>query len=71
MLAPFERQDGESPYEVHADLQEIMQNLVGIFRTEQRPRSRSAEARTTEGARCNAEHKARACSIPAGTYVRT
>ena len=33
-LAPFERQDGESPYEVHADLQQIMQKLVGIFRTE-------------------------------------
>jgi succinate dehydrogenase / fumarate reductase flavoprotein subunit len=34
MLAPFERQDGESPYVLHGDLQEIMQNLVGIFRTE-------------------------------------
>ncbi|HEY8670771.1 MAG TPA: FAD-dependent oxidoreductase, partial [Terriglobales bacterium] len=34
-LAPFERQNGESPYEVHADLQQIMQKLVGIFRTEQ------------------------------------
>jgi succinate dehydrogenase / fumarate reductase flavoprotein subunit len=34
-LAPFERQNGESPYEVHADLQQIMQKLVGIYRTEQ------------------------------------
>src|SRR5213078_2412700 len=32
MLAPFERQTGESPYEVHADLQQIMQILVGIYR---------------------------------------
>jgi succinate dehydrogenase / fumarate reductase flavoprotein subunit len=34
-LAPFERKNGESPYEVHADLQQIMQKLVGIYRTEQ------------------------------------
>jgi succinate dehydrogenase / fumarate reductase, flavoprotein subunit len=34
MLAPFERQDGESPYVLHSELEEIMQNLVGIFRTE-------------------------------------
>jgi succinate dehydrogenase / fumarate reductase flavoprotein subunit len=32
--APFERQDGESPYEVHQDLQRTMQELVGIIRTE-------------------------------------
>src|SRR5205807_6669549 len=35
MLATFERQTGESPYEVHADLQQIMQILVGIYRTEE------------------------------------
>ena len=35
MLAPFERTDGESPYTVHHDLQEIMQSLVGIFRVEE------------------------------------
>jgi succinate dehydrogenase / fumarate reductase, flavoprotein subunit len=35
MLAPFERTDGESPYAVHHDLQEIMQSLVGIFRVEE------------------------------------
>jgi succinate dehydrogenase / fumarate reductase, flavoprotein subunit len=34
LLAPFEHQGGESPYAVHRDLQETMQNLVGIFRTE-------------------------------------
>src|SRR5216683_1248094 len=32
MLAPFEREEGESPYTVHRDLQETMQKLVGIFR---------------------------------------
>jgi succinate dehydrogenase / fumarate reductase flavoprotein subunit len=31
---PFEREDGESPYEVHQDLQRTMQDLVGIIRTE-------------------------------------
>ncbi len=35
MLAPFERKDGESPYTVHRDLQETMQNLVGIFRNKE------------------------------------
>jgi succinate dehydrogenase / fumarate reductase flavoprotein subunit len=32
LLAPFER-TGEGPYEVHRDLQEIMQHKVGIVRT--------------------------------------
>jgi succinate dehydrogenase / fumarate reductase flavoprotein subunit len=35
MLAPFESNNGESPYELHAELQENMQKLVGIFRTEE------------------------------------
>jgi len=35
MLAPFERGDGENPYALHRDLQEIMGNLVGIFRLEE------------------------------------
>jgi succinate dehydrogenase / fumarate reductase flavoprotein subunit len=35
MLAPFERTDGEFPYEIHRELQEFMQSLVGIFRTEE------------------------------------
>ncbi len=35
LLAPFDRGEGESPYQVHRDLQDTMQNLVGIFRTEE------------------------------------
>jgi len=35
MLAPFERKAGESPYTIHRDLQDIMQNLVGIFRNKE------------------------------------
>jgi len=34
MLAPFDVSAGESPYDVHRDLQETMQNYVGIFRNE-------------------------------------
>src|SRR5205814_2783843 len=34
MLAPFEVEGGENPYAVHADLQDTMQRLVGIIRTE-------------------------------------
>jgi succinate dehydrogenase / fumarate reductase flavoprotein subunit len=32
-LAPFERTDGENPYTVHHDLQDMMQADVGIIRT--------------------------------------
>jgi succinate dehydrogenase / fumarate reductase flavoprotein subunit len=31
-LSAFQRQGGENPYAVHRDLQNVMQNLVGIFR---------------------------------------
>ena len=34
MLAPFEGEGPENPYSVHADLQDTMQSLVGIIRTE-------------------------------------
>ena len=35
MLDAFERAEGESPYDIHRDLQETMQNYVGIFRNEE------------------------------------
>lgn len=35
LLAPFERPAGDSPYQIHHDLQETMQQLVGIFRNEE------------------------------------
>jgi succinate dehydrogenase / fumarate reductase flavoprotein subunit len=35
MLAPFERGGGESSYDIHHDLQETMQNYVGIFRNDE------------------------------------
>jgi len=34
-LAPFERSEGENPYTLHRDLQVLMQNLVGIYRTKE------------------------------------
>lgn len=34
MLEPFERGDGESPYEIHRELQDTLQTLVGIYRNE-------------------------------------
>jgi succinate dehydrogenase / fumarate reductase flavoprotein subunit len=33
-LAPFDRKNGESPYQVQKDLQDAMQDLVGIVRNE-------------------------------------
>jgi succinate dehydrogenase / fumarate reductase, flavoprotein subunit len=35
MLAPFARTEGESPYQLHRELQETMQQFVGIFRSEE------------------------------------
>jgi succinate dehydrogenase / fumarate reductase flavoprotein subunit len=35
MLAPFDRVDGDSPYQIHRDLEETMQNYVGIFRNDE------------------------------------
>jgi succinate dehydrogenase / fumarate reductase flavoprotein subunit len=35
LLAPFSNTASESPYAIHRDLQEMMQNLVGIYRTEE------------------------------------
>jgi succinate dehydrogenase / fumarate reductase, flavoprotein subunit len=34
LLSPFESKGNENPYSVHADLQDCMQDLVGIIRTE-------------------------------------
>ncbi len=34
-LEPFEREGGENPYTIQHDLQEMMQELVGIVRTEE------------------------------------
>lgn len=35
MLSPFDGEGDENPYAIHSDLQECMQNLVGIIRTEE------------------------------------
>jgi succinate dehydrogenase / fumarate reductase flavoprotein subunit len=35
LLVPFDRKTDENPYSVHADLQQLMQTLVGIYRTEE------------------------------------
>jgi succinate dehydrogenase / fumarate reductase flavoprotein subunit len=34
LTEPFERESGEDPYAIHRELEEKMQNLVGIFRDE-------------------------------------
>ena len=60
LLAPFSNAGSESPYAVHRDLQEVMQNLVGIYRIEEdlkqavleldKLKARAAKA-TVEGSR--------------------
>jgi succinate dehydrogenase / fumarate reductase flavoprotein subunit len=35
LLEPFGRAEGESPYQIHRELEETMQSYVGIFRNEE------------------------------------
>ena len=35
LLEPFERAEGDSPYQIHRELEERMQSYVGIFRNEE------------------------------------
>jgi succinate dehydrogenase / fumarate reductase flavoprotein subunit len=43
ILAPVERKTGENPYEIQRDLQQVMQTLVGIIRTESELKEAIAE----------------------------
>jgi succinate dehydrogenase / fumarate reductase, flavoprotein subunit len=45
MLAPFDRVDGDSPYQIHRDLEDTMQNYVGIFRNDEDLQKGLAELR--------------------------
>jgi succinate dehydrogenase / fumarate reductase flavoprotein subunit len=51
-LAPFDRSDGENPYQVQKDLQDTMQDLVGIVRNESEMR---AALRKIDGFKSRAE----------------
>ena len=58
-LEPFERASGgENPYQIQHDLQDMMQDLVGIVRT----RGRDAARRSTELAELRERARARAAS---------
>jgi succinate dehydrogenase / fumarate reductase flavoprotein subunit len=54
LLAPFSNTGAESPYAVHRDLQEVMQNLVGIFRTEEDLRKAFVELEKLKSRAANA-----------------
>jgi succinate dehydrogenase / fumarate reductase, flavoprotein subunit len=56
-LAPFTRADGESPYEVHSELQQTMNDLVGIIRREQ-------EVKDALAALEKFKERAKALSVP-------
>jgi succinate dehydrogenase / fumarate reductase flavoprotein subunit len=58
-LAPLGRQGGESPYEVHQALQQTMQELVGIIRTD-------AELRRALDELDVLDERARKLSVPGG-----
>jgi succinate dehydrogenase flavoprotein subunit len=50
-LESFERHDGENPYAIHRDLQDKMQNLVGIFRMREDMQTALAELEKLESRR--------------------
>jgi len=58
-LEPFSRTDGESPYEVHAELQQTMNDLVGIIRREQ-------EVKDALAALEKFKERAKTLSVPGG-----
>lgn len=45
MLAPFDRIDGDNSYQIHRDLEDTMQNYVGIFRNDEDLQKGLAELR--------------------------
>jgi succinate dehydrogenase / fumarate reductase flavoprotein subunit len=57
--APLERDGGESPYDLHHSLQQMMQELVGIIRTESELRQALDELDTLE-------ERAQKLSVPGG-----
>ena len=48
-LAPFTTEGGENPYTVHHELQDVMQDLVGIIRTESELVESHREGQRAEG----------------------
>jgi succinate dehydrogenase / fumarate reductase, flavoprotein subunit len=54
LLAPFSHTGAESPYAVHRDLQEVMQNLVGIFRIEEDLKKALVELEKLKARACKA-----------------
>ena len=54
LAAPLERTEGEDPYAIQRELQEMMQRLVGIFRERGRPRRGARRSSPTCAARWQA-----------------
>jgi len=69
MLAPSSVPTGEFPYEIHRDLPEFMQSLVGIFRTEEDCRTPSANWKRLERAWLGSRRRSRMFN-PAAPYQR-
>ena len=71
-LSFFDHEGGENAYAVHQELQDTMQDLVGIIRTESELRRGDGEAgRVRRAGRRVARSKATVSSTPAGTSPST
>ena len=70
--APFAGTGGENPYAIHADLQQTMNDLVGIIRTKEEIERGAGEARGAQGAgRQDLGARATRSSTRAGTSPST
>ena len=68
VLEPFERAGGENPYAIQADLQDTMQSLVGIIRTERELKEALKRIEAPQGARGQGARRGRpGRTTPAGT----
>ena len=71
-LAPLRAAGGENPYTLHAELQQTMNDLVGIIRTETEIEEALAELeKLKERAASGRRPRAAAPSTPAGTWPST
>ena len=70
-LAPLERTEGESPYAVHSELQQMMNDLVGLIRREDEVKTRWPTWRSSRSGPRRSRCPASGPTTPAGTTRST
>ena len=70
-LAPFDSTGGENPYTIQQDLQQTMNDLVGIIRTADELTGRSRGSRVSRSAPAGSWSRVTGSTTPAGTWPST